>query len=249
MRWTITLAWIAGCVPEPPSTSDAFEPYAFYVDGTFAWRADEATVDGWTLGADRVEPAVTVTVYDARFFDAGDPTWTCAVTLWWDTESRGPLDAAPWTDNDPIAGVELPFAAVRTSDCPQWPSAWGPDPGRTVAAWTWGLGVGPLDGLVEASLSAAVDRDAAGAWEAEWAPVVLGGGFRWSGADDDAGAAYLSNGYAFAVQVDDTLAAVLDDEGNTRNVPAADVLTAPPTAAYVVRAWYGVDASLLQPGR
>jgi len=168
----------------------------------------------------------------------------------------GDLSAAPWVDEvsegDPTVwfGFTMPDTATVTTDCEEWdPDVWGEDPGATMAGWSWGLGIATFDEEVEAELEDAVTSQyGEDAWDDTWDPVVFGGGFHWSGAEDEFPGGFLNNDYAFAATVDASFALVVDENGNTTNVPAEEVVDGtPPSGAYAVRYWYGLDADLVQP--
>lgn len=114
-----------------------------------------------------------------------------------------------------------------------------------IRAWTWGLGLGALNEDVAADLEATVrQQEGEGAWEEAWAPILLGGGYHWSGAPSRFAGGFLPNDYAVAVEVDETYALVRDAEDR----PAYKAIdTFPSTAAYNIAPWFGVDAALLLP--
>ena len=71
---------------------------------------------------------------------------------------------------------------------------------------------------------------------------MFGGGFRWSGAGDRFDAAFAPNGYAYGLLVDGSF--VIADE----SIPVSELEDgSPPTGAYTVQPWFGIDAALLAP--
>ncbi|MBW2253354.1 MAG: hypothetical protein JRI25_02000 [Deltaproteobacteria bacterium] len=260
MRPPVTLpclvAAFAGCVDPLPEGDPFFEPAAIYVEGAFGFDAAAGRAVAYAVAGEVVNPSITVVAVRTAYFDTLDDADRCEVVLEHDPTSGG-LRAAPWVDEASEDGettvwfgFTMPQTASVTSDCEEWdPEVWGEDPGAAIAAWSWGLGIATFDEEVQAELEDAVTGQYGDpAWEDAWDPVVFGGGFYWSGAEDDLPGGYLNNDYAFGALVDATFALVLDTDGYSINVPAAEVVDGtPPSGAYAVRYWYGLDADLLHP--
>lgn len=158
------------------TTFDGFRPAAFGVRAAaFAIGADGSAIGYTPLGGSPRPITVEVVIGDetvsSRGFDAEN---SCTVTL----AHQGPVAAASW---DPSRGVwfglQMPADALVTSDCAglEFPESWG-DPADRVAAFEWGVGVGPVAAEVEQAM-----RDQLGSGFADIAPYLAGGGAWFSG--------------------------------------------------------------------
>jgi hypothetical protein len=253
MRPVLFLVPILAIGCDEPSEEDLFfEPAALYVEGGFGYDAATENAVAYTVEGDPVNPSIALVAVRDEWFDSFDDADRCTVVLEHDP-TNGDLPAAPWVDEVSDDGVwfgfTMPDTATVTTDCTEWdPDVWG-DPGTALATWTWGLGIAAFDADVEEELEDAVTAQyGEGAWEDSWEPVVFGGGFYWSGAEDQFPGGFLNNDYAFAATVDASFALVIDANGNTTSVPATDVVDGTlPSGAYAVRYWYGLDADLVQP--
>jgi len=247
---------LAGCVESVTEESPYFEPVAVYVEGAFGYDASTGRAVAYTVEGEPVNPSITVMAVRDAWFDTYDDADRCTVVIEHDASTR-PLRSAAWVDEASEEGTQtvwfgfdLPPSAAVTTDCEDWdPRVWGDDPGAAIASWSWGLGIATFDEGVETELEDAVTQQYGDqAWEDTWKPVVFGGGFHWSGAEDDLPGGFLDNDYAFGAVVDASLALVLDRDGNTTNLAASDVVDGTlPSGAYALRYWYGIDAELLHP--
>lgn len=244
MRSPTALLALAACTP----TSEWFEPAVFYVEGTFAYDAAADTAVAYASENGAVGPAVLVSIASTEWFETFDDLDRCTVVLRHLGEE--PLPRAAWVaESQAWFGFDAPVAADVTSDCEGWdPEVWGDDPAAAVASWGWGLGIGDIDEEVNGEVrDTVIAADGESTWEDEWQPAVFGGGFRWSGAADRFDGGFAPNGYAFGLFVDAEFALVVENDA-LQGIPATDVADgAPPTGAYVVEQWFGIDADLLAP--
>lgn len=236
---TGVLLLLAGCVA--PGEEPAFQPDVLFVEGVFGYDAAQDAAVAYTVDGEVVPPTLILGLATSTWFQTGAADERCDVVARHDPEG-GPLPRAPWAA-ELAFGFDLPADLAVESGCEGF---WG-DPAATLLAGRWGLGVGPVDEALAAELEDAVVSQG-GAWEADWAPVLLGGGFYWSEAEDAFPEGFVPHDYAFAAAVDEDLRLVLDEEGQSVTLPAADVVDgAPPSGAYILRSWFGVDADLAAP--
>jgi len=240
----LLLLALAGCSPSPIS----FTPAVVYVDGAFGYDAGTDEAVSYDAGSGPVPPTVRLTVASDRWLQTHDSADECTITL---QAGPDPLARADWmADGGAWFGFTLPDTATVTTDCTGWdPAVWGSDPAVLAQGTQWGLGIAPEDPDVAAQLQdAVVTQYGQDTWDQVWAPAVFGGGFHWSGAAARFAGQYVGHDYAYALQIDDQGVVVLDGSGNATPLPASDVSDGtPPTGAYQVQSWFGIDAALLRP--
>ena len=229
------LALLLLACPAPSET--AFEPDVLFVEGVFGYDADLDAAVAYSVDGDAVPPTLVFGLATASWFETGLASERCDIVVQHDGD---PLPREAWASALAV-GFDLPADAAVEDGCE---GVWDDE---ALLAGAWGLGVGALDEGVAEELEAAVLAQG-GAWQEDWEPVVFGGGFYWEDAADTFADGYVPHDYAFAAAVDDDLAMILDDEGDSASLPADDVLDGePPDGAYIVRAWLGIDADLLAP--
>jgi hypothetical protein len=236
---------LAGCAATPAW----FTPAAVYVDGSFGYDAASDSAVAYDDGGSPVPPTVRLTVASDQWFRTFQSADECTITL-----QAAATDALPRADWATAAGAwfgfTLPDTATVTTDCTGWdPAVWGADPAAIAPPAAWGLGIAPVDADVESQVRAAVIAGPGqDTWDQVWAPSVFGAGFHWSGAGDGFAGDYVGDGYAYVLQVDSQGALVTDASGNGIPLLASDVADGtPPSGAYQVQAWFGLEAALLRP--
>lgn len=238
------LVTLSACVPPPGG--EYFEPAAFFVEGTFAYDAVADEAVGYATSEGEVEPFVALIAVREAWFETFDDAHRCSIVL----QHPGPHPRTTQVPDEVWFAFALPDDATVTTDCTGWdPAVWGDDPASVLAGSTWGLGLGPLDPDVEEQLqSAVIAQSDEATWQDAWVPLVFGGGVLWSGAEERTPHGWLPNDYAFAAEVDDDFVREVDAQGEAIPVPVSEVVDGtPPTAAYVLRSWYGLQADLLHP--
>jgi hypothetical protein len=98
-------------------------------------------------------------------------TTRCLVRFEWET----PTGIADWVEpHFAWTGMDMPPAATVDDQCSKFfglPAEWNGDAASHLSDWTWGVGVGPLDELVEDTLRNVLDESQFAALE----PYLVGG--------------------------------------------------------------------------
>lgn len=225
---------------DPTTTGhDGFQPYAFAVTAaTFGLDADAlevVSVTGTDASGAPVDLPISVTVLVTDVSGAQTGTFTdenhCTVVL----ENDGPLPYAAWTgDAGAWFGFEI-ASATGTTDCGalDFPPEWGENPVEHVTKWIWGAGINPL---TEDTI------DLLGAVYPQLAPWIVGSGYHWedlaaftaSENQEEYEDGYIDVGFAYAYEVDEMGALVVDGAGNPVLLPSDDVAASGNGAT----AWY-----------
>jgi len=236
----------------PDDTSDtgetpAWEPFAVFAAGAFTWFEDGTVGTAWTHQTPWPAVVRVQVVSEEWLVGAGDScivsltaaedaeipgqTWSFTDTWLQDTDGDGVEETV--TADSTAHGFLAPGDALVASDCP-------PGVEATVAAASWGIGVGPLRPDVSALLV-----------EAEVDPT----GFHGGGIGGDAVAALLGPpgysamdfGFAFAIEADGQIAR--DEHGTgIRLDPALVGEEVPPPGYYQVLAAIGLEWTALSDG-
>ena len=195
---------------------DFYEPTGFFVDGIFAFDAVNNEIGPFTNPDldDQIPTQVLITLQD----DNGDTCETLITTL-------TVLPAPAWLSTESAyAGFTLDDAVTVQSNCTDLDF----DPGvfgtadelvDRIAAFTWGLGVSdlpdsddlPIASSLEDAVVSQLDQQA---WNDDWAPFVVGGGFHVISGADDPGQ-YLNFDFTFGFEIDENRKLTFVDVDNS----------------------------------
>lgn len=214
----------------------SFEPYVMAFSWDMGFEDDSYT--GW-IGPDGTagDPFVTVTVYEERYFDAGDDRYSCT---WYGYISEVGADdmgvSGLWY------GAEIQLSDAGATDCSGFDrSIWGDDnPGAMLTSNRWALGFGPLGDNVSPSLEGAVN-DAGLDWSGDWEPNVFS---YYMGFTTSSSAAFEDTetvsdyGYALAYEVDTSMTLQTDADGEATVLDIASDARLPRRAYISGAGWF-----------
>lgn len=226
------------CASDADCAPEFFEPYAFGVEGAFAYFADSGQIGDATLDGSAIPPYVVVNLYEEDYFNGYDERYQCSVIL---THDGGPFDIEVWDFTDAYkdsAGADQTIALTHAgftmgtytidSDCTGEKaideSVWGGDAIALVENWTWGVGIGAQRPDIT-DYMATNAPDTAGDY--------VGGGFSWDLIGDPP---YWAPNLGIGFAMDSAGAIQVDGDGNGVLLTPDDILASeagvPPTGYY-----------------
>lgn len=257
------------------SAPDYFEPDFVSFSGIFGYDAVNNQARSYFLPDGTENPIF----FEARLFnsDEYDPNddFTYCVVQFVTSEltTEGSFVATANTAEAGIAafGFALPASAQVGSTCGDFdfdPAVWGSgdDAAATIAAWTFGMGIGALDSDVGSAIeSQVVGQLGQDAWDADWAPYMVGGGIYWDALNIEGSpypGGYVNIDFATGSAVDDSFTLTYDDTNDNGSydpptqTTAGDELIAldasdindgsVPSGAYALQAAYVLPADCLR---
>lgn len=216
-----------------------FEPYAMgfnfrtgYSNGGYSnWFATDGS-EG--------EPFVEITVYEEAYFDAGDERYSCTYYALFSEVAVDDMGIDGLWYGAEIELTPAGEGGTEATDCSNFNTDdWGTDnPGQTLQANRFALGIGELGPNVADSLEGAV-ADAGLDWGADWEPYVFSYYMAYT---KDASANFADTetagdlGYGFFFEVEADMTISTDADGNGVFIESAGEM---PGSAYLnTSAWF-----------
>ncbi len=254
-------------IPDGPDGTDgtdvttagpALNPTAASVSGVFGWDARTGQIREYTADGTVVQPQVVLQLRN----DLGE---SCAF-IWRQTTRTEEADWVNSAGSDVYGGFTPASgsASVVETDCDEW--SWSDNTyGGTedfierISDAGIGIAVSELNNndapVADELENQVIQQLGQSAWNNDWAPFVVGGGF-YADMNDGQGGQYLGLDYSFGAEVDADFAIEFDDANfnGVQEEGEADVLipvssyngSTLPTGVYLIQPYYEISAEFIE---